>query len=59
MLASDLAQLLGLTLNYIRSLLKVVVDELLVGGVDEGSEEQDGGGDQSKTPVRDDLDEVV
>lgn len=58
-LAGDLAQLLGLAVDQVGGLLEVVVDELLVGGIDQGNEEQEGGGNQSKAPVRDDLDQVV
>jgi hypothetical protein len=39
--------------------LKLGVDELLVGGVDERGEKDDSGGDHGQAPVGDDLDEVV
>jgi hypothetical protein len=37
----------------------VMVDQLLVGLVDEGPEEEGGGGDKGETPEGDDLDEVI
>ena len=58
-LASHVADLVGLGVDDIRRLLDVVVDELLVGRVDERDEEQRRGEDQSEAPVRDDLDEPV
>lgn len=59
MLGSDLAQLLSLAVDHIRDLLKVVVDKFLVGAVDQGYEERQGGGYQRKAPVGNDLDEVI
>lgn len=58
-LAGHAAQLLGLGVNHISSLSQVVVDQLLVGGVDQRGEEGDGGCDKSKTPVGNNLDQVV
>jgi hypothetical protein len=39
--------------------VQLVVDELLVGGVDERGKEEDRSGDHGQAPVGDDLDEVV
>lgn len=58
-LAGNAAQLLGLRVDHIRSVLQVVVDKLLVGGVDERSKECDGRGNESKSPVGNNLDQVV
>ncbi len=58
-LASDFADLAGLGRYNVRRLLNVVVDELLVCRVDERHQEEHGRGNQGKTPVWDDLDEVV
>jgi hypothetical protein len=38
---------------------EVLIDELLVGLIDERGEEEDRGGNQGKAPVGNDLDEVV
>jgi hypothetical protein len=57
--AGELLDLLGLLVNNAGSIRDVVVNELLVGLVDEGRNEEDGGGDESKTPQWDDLDQVV
>ena len=59
MLAGDLSKLLTLGVDDIAGLLQVVVDELLVCLVNEGCKEDDGGGDQGKAPVRDNLDKPV
>ena len=59
MVAGKLLDLLGLGVDHIRGVLEMVVDELLVRLVDKGAEEEDGGGDQGKTPEWDDLDQVV
>jgi hypothetical protein len=40
-------------------LAEVLIDELPVGLVDERGEEENGGGNQGKSPVGNDLDEVV
>ena len=58
-LGSNLSKLLTLGVDDIAGLLQVVVDELLVGLVNEGRKEDDGGGDQGKAPVRDNLDKPV
>lgn len=55
----NLLKLLSLGIDNILGVLKVVVDQLLVGGVDEGYGEEEGGGKERKTPVRDNLDEPV
>ncbi len=59
MVAGKLLDLLGLGVDHIRGVLEMVVDELLVRLVDKGAEEEDGGGDQGKTPEWDDLNQVV
>lgn len=53
------AELSGLVVDNITSLLEVVVDELLVGGVGKGNDEEGGSGGQGETPKRHDLDKVV
>lgn len=58
-LASNGAELASLLANNVGSILDLRVDELLVGAVDEGDEEEGAGGSQGKTPERHDLDEVV
>lgn len=57
LLLNDTLNLCGLSVDDIRSALEMLVDKLLVGGVDQGHEESDSGADHSKTPVRDELDE--
>lgn len=57
--ASELLDLLGLLVDNIGGVGDVVIDELLVGFVNERSHEQDRRGDESKTPQWDDLDQVV
>jgi hypothetical protein len=58
-LAGHLAQLASLSVDDVRCLLDLAVDELLVRGVDERDSEEGGGADQCETPVRNDLDEPV
>lgn len=58
-LLGGLTELGSLSTNDLAGMVKLVVNDLLVGLVDEGSEEDGGGGDQSKAPVRNDLDEVI
>ena len=53
------AQLGSLGIDNITGLLELLVDELLVGLVDQGSEENSRGGNQGKAPGGDNLDEVV
>lgn len=57
--AGGLAKLLSLGVNDLLGVLKVVVDKLLVGSVDQRGGEDDGGADERETPVRDDLNEPV
>lgn len=54
--ASDLG---SLGTNCIGGVLKVLVDQLLIGCVDEGDEEGNGGGNDGESPVWDKLDEMV
>lgn len=58
-LAGDLAQLLGLAVQDVGAFLHIVVDELLVRGIEEGSQEQSSSSNQGKAPVRNNLDKVV
>lgn len=53
------AQLSSLGVDGVAGSLEVLVDELLVGGVDEGNEEGEGGAENGKAPVGDELDEEV
>lgn len=57
--ASNLPELLGLGSHDVLRILKVVIDQLLVGGVDQGNREQQSGGEERKSPVRNDLNEPV
>lgn len=59
LLLSNAADLSSLGIDGIRGSLDVAVDELLVGGVDEGNEESDGGANDGKAPVGNELDEIV
>ena len=58
-MASELLDLLGLLVDNAGGIGDVVVDELLVGLVDERCEEEDRGRDESKTPQWDDLNQIV
>lgn len=57
--AGQTLELRGLGVDNFLRILKVVVDQLLVGGVDQGHGEQEGGGDECKTPVWDNLNKPV
>lgn len=59
MLACHLPNLLSLLVDDVRRVSKVVVNQLLVGLVDEGTKEQDRGGDQGKTPEWNHFDQIV
>lgn len=59
MLAGNGADLFGLLLSNSGSLVDLLVNELLVGLVDERCEEEDGCADQGETPEWNDLDQVV
>lgn len=59
MVAGNLLDLLSLLVDDVGDVGKVVVDELLVGLVEEGAEEDGRGRDQGKTPERNDLDKEV
>lgn len=52
-------ELLGLGVDDTLRVLNVVVDQLLVGGVDQRHGEDEGGADKGESPVRDDLNEPV
>lgn len=57
--ASNLLELLSLGVDNVLRILKVVVDQLLVGGVDQGHSKEEGGGNERKTPVWNNLNEPV
>lgn len=57
--SGKLLDLAGLLVGNIGSLVEVVVNELLVGLVDEGSKEQNGGSDKREAPEWNDLDQIV
>lgn len=57
--ACNLSELLGLGTDNVLRVLNVVVNQLLVGGVDQRHGEEEGGGEKRKSPVRDDLDKPV
>lgn len=59
MLLGNRAELSRLGADNLAGMLELGVDELLVGGVDERGEEDDGGGDDGQAPVGNNLDEVV
>lgn len=58
-LLRDGAELGSLGVDDLAGMLELAVNELLVGGVDERGEEDDGCGNHGKTPVGNDLDQVV
>ena len=58
-LGDKVAELVSLVIDDLAGVSKLAVDELLVGGVDERSQESDRGSNQGQTPVGNDLDEVV
>ena len=53
------AELRGLRRENLTGLVELLVDELLVGDVDEGHEKDDSGCEQGETPVGHNLDKVV
>lgn len=57
LLLSSISNLGGLGANGIGSSLELLVNKLLVLGVDEGGEEGDGGSDDGKNPVGQHLDQ--
>lgn len=59
LLLGHAADLGCLSIDSLGSVLEVVVDQLLVGGVDERNEEGDSGGNDGKTPVWHQLDEMI
>lgn len=59
MLLCNALYLSSLGVDCLGGVLDVVVDKLLVGGVDERDKECDTGSDNSETPVRHKLDKEV
>lgn len=59
MRTSNLLELLGLGVHDVLRVLKVVIDQLLVGGIDQRHGKEEGGGEKREAPVRDDLDEPI
>lgn len=59
LLRCKLLHLLSLLVGKVGSLLQLLIDELLVGLVDEWCEEDNGGSNQSQPPEWNDLDEEV
>lgn len=59
MLTGELAHLLGLLTSDSGSLVELLVNELLVGLVDERAEEEEGDTNEGETPNWDNLDQVV
>lgn len=57
LLLSSISNLGGLGVDGIGGRLELLINELLVGGVDERSEESNGGCNDGKNPVGSDLDE--
>lgn len=58
-LGGEVAQLLGLGVGDVGRVIEVLVDQVLVLDVDEGSEVDDDGGEEEQTPLGSDLDEEV
>lgn len=58
-MAGELLDLFGLLVDDMGGILDVVIDELLVGLVDEWGKEEDGGRDERHAPKWDNLDQVV
>lgn len=59
LLLSDAANLSSLGVDCLRRILDLLVNELLVGGVDKRDQESYSGADNSETPVGNELDEEV
>jgi hypothetical protein len=59
LLRSDTLDLGSLGVDEFRSVVELLVNQLLVGRIDQGNNEGDSGTDDSKSPVRNKLDEVV
>lgn len=59
LLLSDASDLLSLRVDGVGGVLEVGIDELLVASVDQGHNEGGGSSNQSETPERDELHEVV
>lgn len=59
LLLGNILDLGGLGVNQVGGVLDLRIDKLLVAGVDQGNKEDDGGADDGKTPVGDELDEEV
>lgn len=57
LLLSSISNLGSLGIDGIGSSLELLVNKLLVGGVDQGGEEGDGGSDDGKNPVGEHLDQ--
>ena len=58
-LGGDFTELLGLLVGDLGGVVKVRVNELLVGNVDQRSEVDNAGGDEKQAPLGSDLDEEV
>lgn len=59
LLLSGVADLSSLSVDDFGGVLEVLIDELLVGSVDEGNKESNGGAKDGKTPVGNKLDKEV
>lgn len=57
--AGEALELFSLGADNVLCILNVVVDQLLVGGVDQGHGKEEGGGNERKTPVWNNLNEPV
>lgn len=58
-MAGKLSDLFGLLVGNIRSLVEVLIDDLLVRLIDKRREEQNEGRDKRETPEWDKLDQIV
>lgn len=59
LLLGNAANLGGLSLNDVRGVLDVLIDQLLIGDVDQGQDEGENSAKDGKTPVRNQLRKVV
>lgn len=59
LLGSNIADLVSLGIDNLGGVVDLRIDELLVGSINQGHEEDDGGADNGKAPVGNELDQEV
>ena len=59
MVSCHIFELVGLLVDDVGGILQVVIDELFVVDVDEGSKVENGGGNKAEAPERSEFDEPV